>query len=69
MNAGDLVWYRQGCRGGYGFRRFVPAVFLRDTGRRVIVEVLTKGGTRVSIAVMASNVTPRLAGESIEWSR
>jgi hypothetical protein len=70
MITGDLVWYRQTCRGGYGFDRRVPAVFIRATDRRVTVEVLTRDThERKLIAVHPKNVTSRLADEAVVWPR
>ena len=64
--ANDLVWYIQTCRGGYGFGRRVPAVFLYARPRRVAVEVLCRDGSKKVIFVEPRNVEPRAAGESIE---
>lgn len=64
---GDLVWYRQVTPGGYGFANRVPAVFLRATERRVTIEVLVRDGSRKSIAVHPTNISPRHPDEAIRW--
>lgn len=69
FSPGDLVWYRQVYPGGYGFANRVPAVFLEATQRRVAIEVLKRDGTRARIYVAPLNISPRDAGESIEWTR
>ncbi|HUC40863.1 MAG TPA: hypothetical protein VMR92_08530 [Gemmatimonadales bacterium] len=61
---GDLVWYLQTCRGGYGFQRKVPAVFLHATPQRSLIEVTLMDGKKRVIAVKA--ITPRLPEERIE---
>lgn len=67
--SGDLVWYRQVCPGGYGFANRVPAIYLKRTPMRVSIEVLKRDGSRARIAVVPANVSPRAAGEAIEWFR
>jgi hypothetical protein len=69
MTEGDLVWYRQTSYGGYGFTRRVPAIFVRATARRVVVEVLLRDGTKTNIAVHPDRVSPRATGDTIEWAR
>lgn len=59
MNDGDAVWYRQTCRGGYGFQRDVPGVFVKRTDRRVIVRLLLKSGESTDVTVHPKNVRPR----------
>lgn len=59
MTAGDPIWYRQTCRGGYGCQRDVPGEFVKATDRRVVVKLWLKDGTRVDVAVTATNVRPR----------
>ena len=69
MRAGDYVWYLQTCRGGYGYQRRGPAVFVRQTDRRVVIEVLTRAGQWKKIAVRPCYVTERATGEAIEVFR
>ncbi len=44
MQTGDLVWFLQTNRGGYGFQKRVPAVFVHATDRRFQIEVLLRDG-------------------------
>ena len=62
MNAGDPIWYRQTSRGGYGFQRDVPGIFIRPAsiGPRVIVQLERADGIRKDVVVAASNVRPRV---------
>lgn len=69
MRTGDLVWWRYTARGGYGYTRRIPGVFLRQTMRRVAIEVLKRDGTRARRFVLLDNVEPRRADETIVWSR
>src|SRR5438132_914519 len=65
MKAGDAVWFRQTCRGGYGFQRDVPGEFIYVNGRdddpdaRVAIDVTTSLGERKRISVKAKNIRPR----------
>lgn len=69
MQTGDLVWFLQTNRGGYGFQKRVPAVFVHATDRRFQIEVLLRDGGRKTISVHPRNVTGRLADEAIVWTR
>jgi hypothetical protein len=56
---GDRVWYRQTCRGGYGFERDVPAVFLRRTLARATIDVELLSGGSKRIVVHPKNLRRR----------
>jgi hypothetical protein len=61
------VWYRQTCRGGYGFQRDVPAVEDYRTGQRVSVLVVSAAGGQLRrIAVHPRNIRPRVLRDSGE---
>lgn len=66
---GDLLWYRQVTPGGYGFPNRVPAVYVRTTPKRIVIEVLMRTGVRREIGVAPANIMPRQAGEGVEWPR
>lgn len=55
------VWYRQTCRGGYGFQRDVPAIYEKQTSRRrVTIRVQLRDGQEKRISVDPINVRPRI---------
>lgn len=61
LTPGTPVWYRQTCRGGYGFQRDVPAIFVRayPGSRWVAIDVtiaLVDGTAHKRIRVVGSNV-------------
>ena len=56
MKPGDRILFRQTCRGGYGFQRFVPGTFVRSTPRRVTVQLTALNGTYVQVSVHPKNV-------------
>ena len=66
LKAGDPIWYRQICRGGYGFDRDVPGEFMHTTPRRVTVRLWMKDGTRVEVVVHPNNVRPRDPGIGVQ---
>ena len=60
MNEGESLWYRQGCRGGYGFDHDVPGWYVKTTLRRVIIRVTSKDGSlSAKIAVAPNNIRSR----------
>lgn len=56
---GDPVWYRQTCRGGYGFQRDVPAVFVCQHAKRASIRVHALDGSKKQIAVDSKNLRLR----------
>lgn len=65
LQPGDLVWYRQPKRGGYGCAQWdVPGVYLRiPRGRRVEIAVTVGDGTTRHLTVEPKNLRRRSAGE------
>jgi hypothetical protein len=57
VKPGDPVTYVQTCRGGYGFTRDVPAVFVRAGVKRHTIRVRSSDGSReVEIHVAPGNL-------------
>jgi hypothetical protein len=57
VKPGDAVVYIQTCRGGYGFTREVPAVFVRAGVKRHTIRVRSADGSReVEIHVAPGNL-------------
>jgi hypothetical protein len=57
VKPGDAVLYIQTCRGGYGFQRTVPAVFVRAGAKRHTIRVRAADGSReVEIHVAPGNL-------------
>lgn len=61
LQRGDLIWFRQTCRGGYGFQRDVPAVFIQETLRRCSIDVPLHTGGWKRISVKPDNIRARLS--------
>jgi hypothetical protein len=67
--AGVLVWYRQTIRGGYGFDRYVPAVFVGYTRRRCRIALeRERGDAPIRIAVDPARIFHRLAEDVEEFA-
>lgn len=65
---GHRIWFRQACRGGYGFQRDVPAVLIRRGPKRWMIEVwLSHGTSRKRIYVSPQNVRDRT--DWMEWEQ
>ena len=59
MERGDLIWFRQACRGGYGYQRDVPGMFIQAHPTRVTVRLFHRYGEPVDVVVHPRNVRPR----------
>lgn len=57
---GDPIWFRQTCRGGYGWERDVPGLFWERTAKRITVCLTKKDGTHAYVSVHPKNVRPRV---------
>jgi hypothetical protein len=63
VTAGDRIWFRQTCRGGYGFQRDVPGWFVRQTAKRVTVLLsIANSERKVTVPVHPKNVRARETG-------
>jgi hypothetical protein len=67
LATGELVWYLQTQRGGYGYQQRVPGVYVRPGSARVQIEVLKRDGSRARIWVARKNLIPRGPDEGIRW--
>ena len=65
MKAGDMIWYIQTTKGGYGFDGDVPGEYVRATQRRVFVRLMLLDGSTRTVAVSPTRVQRRRAVEGI----